>query len=72
MPDREDYPYQGNGLRFQAIEAGRCLRAGLTESPMFPLDDTLAVMRTMDRVRTAIGVAYPVEVADREIGRSAE
>ena len=41
-------PYEGNGLRFPAIEAGRCLRAGLAESPLLPLEDTLAVMRTMD------------------------
>lgn len=63
QPQREDHSYPGNGLRFQAIEAGRCLRAGLAESPLFPLEDTLAVMRTMDRVRDAIGVRYPDEQA---------
>jgi predicted dehydrogenase len=59
---RETYAYEGNGLRFQAIEAGRCLREGLIESPLLPLADTLTVMRTMDRARVLIGVTYPDEV----------
>jgi predicted dehydrogenase len=50
---------EGNGLRFQAAEVGRCLRAGLTESPLLPLDETLAIMRTMDEIRGQIGLTYP-------------
>jgi predicted dehydrogenase len=46
------------GLHFQAAEAARCLRAGLTESPLVPHEATLAAMRTMDAVRAQIGVAY--------------
>lgn len=46
------------GLQYQAAEAGRCLRAGLTESPLVPLDSTLAVMRTLDAIRAQIGVMY--------------
>jgi predicted dehydrogenase len=60
-PVVEDHPYDGNGLRFQAIEVGRCLAEGLVESPMFPHADTVAVMATMDRVREQIGVVYPGE-----------
>jgi hypothetical protein len=39
----------------------RCLRAGETESPLVPLDGTLAVMRTLDAVRERIGVRYLVD-----------
>jgi predicted dehydrogenase len=46
------------GLNFQAAEVGRCLRAGLLESPLVPLSSTLATMRTLDAVRTQIGVRY--------------
>jgi predicted dehydrogenase len=46
------------GLRHQAAEVVRCLRAGLTESPTLPLDETLAVMRTMDEIRRQIGLTY--------------
>jgi predicted dehydrogenase len=46
-------------MRHEAAEVMRCLRAGLTESPLVPLDGSLAVMRTMDAVRERIGVRYP-------------
>jgi predicted dehydrogenase len=46
------------GLHLQAAEAGRCLRAGLTESPLVPLSATLAVMHTLDAIRAQIGVSY--------------
>ncbi len=52
-------PVHGNGLRFQAAEVGRCLRAGLTESPLLTLDETLSIMRTMDDIRGQIGLTYP-------------
>ncbi|WP_457030950.1 Gfo/Idh/MocA family protein [Kitasatospora sp. P5_F3] len=51
----------GNGLGLEAAEVVRCLRAGLTESPLVPLDGTLAVMRTLDAVRAQVGVRYPEE-----------
>lgn len=43
--------FPGNGYQFQFDEVARCLAEGRTESPIMPLDDTLAVMRTMDRLR---------------------
>ncbi|PLW72598.1 gfo/Idh/MocA family oxidoreductase [Streptomyces sp. SCUT-3] len=46
---------------FEAAEVMRALRAGETESPLVPLDGTLAVMRTLDAVRERIGVRYPGE-----------
>jgi predicted dehydrogenase len=55
---RYDKPRTGNGLRYQATELVRCLRAGETESPVMPLDETLAVMRTMDEIRRQIGLTY--------------
>ncbi|MEV6795547.1 Gfo/Idh/MocA family oxidoreductase [Streptomyces sp. NPDC051320] len=52
-----------HGMQYEAAEVMRCLRAGETESPLVPLDGTLAVMRTLDAVRTRIGVRYPVDGA---------
>jgi predicted dehydrogenase len=59
--DREEIqtPTEGNGLRFQAAEVGRCLRAGLTESPLLALDETVSILETMDEVRSQIGLTYP-------------
>jgi predicted dehydrogenase len=51
-------PIVGSGLNYQAAEVVRCLRAGLTESPLVPLSTTLATMRTLDAVRAQIGVHY--------------
>lgn len=45
----------------EAVEVMGRLRAGDTESPLVPLDGSLAVMRTLDRVREAVGVRYPAE-----------
>lgn len=56
--ERYDSPVVG-GLQFEAAEVGRCLRAGLTESPAMPLDETLAIMTTMDTIRGQIGLTYP-------------
>jgi predicted dehydrogenase len=52
------YPVRGHGMGYEAEEVMRCLRAGLTESPLIPLDATLDVMGTLDAVRAQIGVAY--------------
>ncbi|GKQ33619.1 Gfo/Idh/MocA family protein [Streptomyces sp. A012304] len=48
-------------FRHEAREVMRAIRAGETESPLVPLDGTLAVMRTLDTVRHQIGVRYPGE-----------
>ncbi|KPH98371.1 Trans-1,2-dihydrobenzene-1,2-diol dehydrogenase [Actinobacteria bacterium OK074] len=50
-----------NTFRHEATEVMRALRAGETESALVPLEGTLAVMRTMDRIREQIGVSYPGE-----------
>jgi hypothetical protein len=42
--------HEGHGLRHQADEVARCIAAGLTESPAMPLDETIAIAATMDRV----------------------
>lgn len=48
-------------LRHEALEVMGRLRAGDTESPLVPLSSSLGVMRTLDRVRGAVGVRYPGE-----------
>jgi predicted dehydrogenase len=59
-----------NSLRHEAAEVMRALRAGETESPLVPLDGTLAVMRTLDTIRDRVGVRYPGETPDED--RAAE
>jgi predicted dehydrogenase len=47
-----DPPAEG-GLRHEADEVARCIEAGELESPEMPLDETVAIMRTMDAVSRA-------------------
>ena len=47
---RFDEPHEGRGLRHEADEVARCLREGLLESPLMPLEETISIMATMDAV----------------------
>ncbi|MDO0927961.1 Gfo/Idh/MocA family oxidoreductase [Streptomyces sp. TG1A-8] len=50
-------------FRHEALEVMRALRAGEKQSPLVPLDGSLAVMRTLDAIREQAGVRYPGETA---------
>ena len=56
-----ELPYRGNGYVDEAEEVGRCLAAGELESAVMPLDDSLAIAETLDRIRAEWGLAYPME-----------
>ena len=45
-------------MQYEAAEVGRCLAAGLQECPVLPLDETIAMMATMDEIRAQIGLDY--------------
>jgi predicted dehydrogenase len=45
------FPLAGNGFNYEAAEAMRCLRTGLLETSIMPLDETLSIMETMDAIR---------------------
>ncbi|MCW2915107.1 MAG: putative oxidoreductase [Actinomycetia bacterium] len=49
-PETFTLEFEGNGYTYQAEEVARCLRAGELESPLMPLDETLAILRTVDTV----------------------
>jgi hypothetical protein len=57
--ERVDCPIEGNGLHYQATEVQRCLRAGLLESPIMPLEETSSILKTLDVIREQIGLVYP-------------
>ncbi|QJE00284.1 Gfo/Idh/MocA family oxidoreductase [Massilia forsythiae] len=57
-------PYLGNGYVHEVIEAQRCWREGLVESPGMPHDETLALMGVMDAIRRQVGVQYAADAAD--------
>jgi predicted dehydrogenase len=55
---------EGNGYTHEAQEVGRCLRAGLIESPVMPHEETLAIMGTLDEIRRQIGLVYSADSAN--------
>ena len=59
--ERIDGSFEGNGLRFQIAEVQRYLAQGFTESPVMPLDETIALMSTLDAIRAQIGLVFPGE-----------
>ena len=52
-------------MQYEAMEVARCLRDGLTESPLMSLDESLSIMHTLDQVRVCIGLRYPGEEQTR-------
>ena len=54
--DAESYGYTP-----EIAEVARCLRAGLTESPLVPAADTIAILELLDGARAELGVRYPGE-----------
>jgi predicted dehydrogenase len=56
-------PFIGNGYVHEVIEAQRCWKAGLIESPGMTHADSLDLMGVMDEVRRQIGVRYAADGA---------
>ncbi len=54
-------PHKGNGYEYQAEEVMRCLRDGKGESSVMPLDESVAIVQTMDQIRSQWNLKYPME-----------
>jgi predicted dehydrogenase len=54
-------PFEGNGYNYEAAEVMACLRAGKLESEVMTIDESLAIMQTMDTIRAQWGLVYPME-----------
>ncbi|GAA3372727.1 Gfo/Idh/MocA family oxidoreductase [Streptomyces sannanensis] len=60
-PVRHEFPHPGNGMEHEAMEVSRCLAEGLLESPIMTWDESLAIMETMDEIRSRIGLRYAAD-----------
>ena len=56
-----ELPSRGGGYAHEAEAFMALLRAGRTEPDVMPLDESLAIMRTMDAIRGQCGVRYPLD-----------
>ena len=48
-------------MQFQALAAEETIAGGATDSERLPIDETVAIMETLDAVRRQIGLRYPEE-----------
>lgn len=53
----------GRGMQYQALAAERLVRDGLLQGDILPIAESVAIMGTLDDIRTQIGVRYPREEA---------
>ncbi|SMQ60025.1 Gfo/Idh/MocA family oxidoreductase [Agreia sp. VKM Ac-1783] len=59
--ERYDEKVVSRGMQFQAWELERVVRDGGRESPLLPLDESIAIMAVLDEARRQVGVVYPGE-----------
>ena len=52
---------EGRGMQFQALAAEEIIAGGAPDSERLPIDETVAIMETLDAVRRQIGLRYPEE-----------
>lgn len=56
---RFEIPGGGHGMFWEADAAGRAIRDGELESDIMPLEESLLILRAMDKVRADAGFRYP-------------
>jgi len=58
---REDFvsDIEGRGMQFQALAAERLVAEGNLAGDILPIDETVAIMGTLDEIRRQIGLVYP-------------
>lgn len=52
---------EGRGMQFEAFEAERLVAEGRRTGEILPIDETVAIMGTLDEIRRQIGLSYPGE-----------
>lgn len=57
-PETIDAPALGSGYSHELIEVSDCIRAGLTESAVMPLKDSLSVQRLLNEACERLGVFH--------------
>ncbi len=60
-PEEKKFSFDGRGYGYMAQHVMTCLCEGKIESPVIPHDETLSIMKIMDRIRVQIGLKYPME-----------
>lgn len=54
-------PYISTGYQYEILEANECIKQGRTESDIMPLNESIAIMDTLDALRAQWQLRYPGE-----------
>jgi predicted dehydrogenase len=57
--DHIDFHYPTHGYQFEIKHVQDCLQKGLTQSPEWPLQSSLQLLETLDKIRKEMGLEYP-------------
>lgn len=63
-PRRYTFAPENEGHHYEFDHAAQCIRAGMLESPLMPLEESLAVSEICTRIRHDNGIFYPGEQRD--------
>ncbi|MCB0639821.1 MAG: Gfo/Idh/MocA family oxidoreductase [Lewinella sp.] len=58
-PDNYFFDAPSHGYHYEAVRVQECLSQGLSECPELPLDFSLQLTQTLDRIRASAGIRYP-------------
>jgi predicted dehydrogenase len=53
--------YAGTGMQYEIDHVTKCILSGMTESPLFPLSESLAICSLIDSLRKEWGVRYSTD-----------
>jgi predicted dehydrogenase len=59
--DRFTDEYEGTGMQYEIDHVTKCIVSGKTESPLFPLSESLAICSLIDSLRKEWGVRYSTD-----------
>jgi predicted dehydrogenase len=67
-PERSEYPLNSyNGYEYEATAVMDCIRQGRTECETMLLDESLAIIQTLDDIRKQWNFVYPFEQARNDV-----
>ena len=60
-PETLSFPYPGHGMQYEADHVAEYLQKDKLQSDIMPPDESLAIMRTLDKIRRQWKLTYPNE-----------
>lgn len=56
------FPLDAEGFQYEITAVSDCVRQGLMGCPLLPLEETVALMEVMDKLRSDWGIRFPTDI----------